>query len=65
MMLKEYNKEFNENNIDIDIPILNTENNLSVKTPKGEIEHIYNRHSFNIIEKNKWYWRIYNLWWYK
>jgi len=53
MMLKEYNKEFNENNIDIDIPILNTENNLSVKTPKGEIEHIYNRHSFNIIEKNK------------
>jgi hypothetical protein len=51
MMLKEYNKQFNENNIDIDIPILNTENNLSVKTPKGEIEQIYNRHSFNIIEK--------------
>ena len=42
MMLKEYNKQFNENNIDIDIPILNTENNLSVKTPKGEIEQIYN-----------------------
>lgn len=51
MMLKEYNKQFNENNIDIDIPILNTENNLSVKTPKGEIEQIYNRHSFNIVEK--------------
>ena len=50
-MLKEYNKQFNENNIDIDIPILNTENNLSVKTPKGEIEQIYNRHSFNIVEK--------------
>ena len=31
--------------------IINTENNLSVKTPKGEIEQIYNRHSFNIIEK--------------
>jgi len=51
LMLKEYNKQFNENNIDIDIPILNTENNLSVKTPKGETEQIYNRHSFNIIEK--------------
>ena len=51
LMLKEYNKQFNENNIDIDIPILNTENNLSVKTPKGEIEQIYNRHSFNIVEK--------------
>jgi hypothetical protein len=52
-MLKEYNKQFNENIIDIDIPILNTENNLSVLTPKGEIEHIYNRHSFNIIEKTE------------
>lgn len=53
MMLKEYNKKLNENNIDIDIdiPILNTENNLSVKTPKGEIEQIYNKHSFNIVEK--------------
>jgi len=62
-MLREYNKQFNENNIDIDIPILNTENNLSVKTPntaglpskdglpKGEIEQIYNKHSFNIVEK--------------
>ena len=53
IMLKEYNKQFNENNIDIDIPILNTENNLSVLTQKGEIEHIYNRHSFNIIEKTE------------
>lgn len=51
MMLKEYKKQFNENIIDIDIPIINTENNLSVKTLKGEIEQIYNRHSFNIIEK--------------
>ena len=37
-MLKEYNKQFNENN-------------LSVKNLKGEIEQIYNRHSFNIVEK--------------
>lgn len=44
MMLKEYDKQFNENNIDI--PILNTENNLSVKTPKSETEQIYNTHSF-------------------
>ena len=29
-MLKEYNKQLNENQIDINIPILNTENNLSI-----------------------------------
>jgi len=51
IMLNEYNKQFNEKNIDIDIPILNTKNNLSVKTPKGEIDQIYNKHSFNIIQK--------------
>jgi len=51
IMLNKYNKQFNENLIDIDIPVLNTENNLSVKTLKGETEQIYNRHSFNIIEK--------------
>lgn len=31
LMLKKLNKQFNENTIDIDIPIINTENNLSVK----------------------------------
>lgn len=51
MMLKDYNKQFNENIIDVGIPLINTENNLSVKTLKGEIDKIYNRHSFNIIEK--------------
>jgi len=52
IMLKEYDKQFNENKIDINIPVINTENNLDVKIyNKEETEKIYNRHSFNIIDK--------------
>lgn len=51
IMLDEYNKQFNENIIDIGIPLINTENNLNVINLKGESEKIYNRHSFNILEK--------------
>ena len=54
LMLSEYNKNFNENQIDIDIPIINTENNLTVKKyGSEEFESIYNRHSFKIINKNE------------
>ncbi len=54
LMLKKLNKQFNENTIDIDIPIINTENNLSVKIfNKEETEKIYNRHSFKIISKDE------------
>lgn len=66
LMLKKLNKKFNENTIDIDIPIINTENNLSVKifgssvlrpqtgfASKEETEKIYNRHSFKIISKDE------------
>lgn len=53
-MLNILNKKFNENIIDINIPIINTENNLSVKIfDKDEYEKIYNRHSFKIISKNE------------
>ena len=53
-MLNKLNKNFNKNIIDIDIPIINTENNLSVKIfEKNEYENIYNRHSFKIISKNE------------
>jgi len=53
MMLRDYNKQFNENIIDVGIPLINTENNLDVKTLKGDSEKIYNRHSFNILEKRE------------
>lgn len=54
LMLKKLNKQFNENTIDIDIPIINTENNLSVKIfAKEETDKIYNRHSFKIISKDE------------
>ena len=53
-MLKKLNKQFNENTIDIDIPIINTENNLTVKIfGKEETDKIYNRHSFKIISKDE------------
>ena len=66
IMLNKYNKQFNENQIDIDIPIINTQNNLSVKIYNNdrpfsngnlatleEIDKIYNRHSFKIISKDE------------
>jgi len=54
LMLKKLNKQFNENTIDIDIPIINIENNLSVKIfGKEETDKIYNRHSFKIISKDE------------
>lgn len=52
IMLKEYNKQFNEKHIDINIPVINTENNLDVNIyGKDSTDKIYNRHSFYIIEK--------------
>ena len=51
-LLTYHNKQFNNELISLNIPVINTENKLTVKNIKtNENEYIYNRHSFNIIDK--------------
>jgi hypothetical protein len=52
IMLEKNNQSFNKNNISVGIPIKNNTNRLEVKKTNGEIDLIFNRHSFNITKKN-------------
>ena len=48
--LEKNNKKFDENEISLNIPIINTENRLPViNYETNETEYIYNRHSFNTL----------------
>ena len=50
--LEKNNKKFDNNEISLNIPIINTENRLPIlNCDTNQIEYIYNRHSFNIIDK--------------
>ena len=50
--LEKKKKKFDENEISLNIPIINTENRLPViNYETNETEYIYNRHSFNTIGK--------------
>jgi hypothetical protein len=52
LMLLKNNKKFENDDISINIPVINTENKLSLKNVStDEQEQIYNKHSFNIDSK--------------
>ena len=52
MMLEKYNKKFDNDDISLNMPVINTENKLSLKNISTNAEElIYNKHSFTIENK--------------